>query len=266
MEYASDRSLSSRHKLSRIFIEPPDESTSTYEDSDDDLYQTKLNVNCEVILRSGKRLKPDRSSVNSSDDNRKQCHKRKLPEDACISDNKRNKSETNSICDNVAEKGESSVNTTNASINVRRIQCRTQLKEVRTNDNRKNNNKTNSICDSEPETEKENSNKKVTSDFVWIDDVSMPMETIFPVPNYTDCSELSAYEQFEKFFDNDLLQLIVKESSNYAIHLCKPDPKITVAELKVYIAILIMMRNEKKSLQTNTAIPAFCRSKQTKFK
>lgn len=84
------------------------------------------------------------------------------------------------------------------------------------------------------------SNKKSANDYIWIDDASRPMEPIFPMPNYTDCSGISAHEQFEKIFDDELLQMIIKESSNYAAYKEKPDPKITVAELRVYIAILVI--------------------------
>lgn len=66
------------------------------------------------------------------------------------------------------------------------------------------------------------------------------MISIFPSPNYTDCVGNTAVDQFEKFFDNDLLALIVKESSKYADYLTKPDPKITIEELKVYIGILVI--------------------------
>ncbi|XP_037046510.1 piggyBac transposable element-derived protein 2-like [Bradysia coprophila] len=66
------------------------------------------------------------------------------------------------------------------------------------------------------------------------------MIPIFPEANYTDCTGKTAVEQFEKFFDEQLLSLIVKESSKYAEYLDKPDPKITIEELKVYIGILVV--------------------------
>ncbi len=237
LEYANDRSLRSRDKLSRIFIEPPvDEPNPTCEDSDDDVSQ--LNLDCEVVLRSGKRLKIDRTQsppkkwdVNSfvkSTQNIIQPPQssKQLQHDEvkkCVTEN-------------------SSVNESNESKEKpKRCQKRKLSTKVRTNGVEKTISDK-MICDIEPEngTKKKLSNENATNDFVWIDDVSKPMEPIFPVPNYTDCSGLSAYEQFEKFFDNELLQLIAKESSKYAAHLEKPDPKITVAELKVYIAILII--------------------------
>lgn len=79
-----------------------------------------------------------------------------------------------------------------------------------------------------------------TKDFVWIDDTSKPMIPIFPSPNYTDCAQNTSVEQFEKFFDDELLTLIVNESSKYADYLKKPDPQITIEELKVFIGILVV--------------------------
>lgn len=81
---------------------------------------------------------------------------------------------------------------------------------------------------------------KNVNDFVWIDDTSKPMIPIFPTPNYTDCVNNTAVDQFEKFFDEKLLEMISRESSTYAAYLGKPDPTISIAELKVYIGILII--------------------------
>lgn len=92
----------------------------------------------------------------------------------------------------------------------------------------------------EVDTPKETLPEKKSKDFVWIDDASKPMIPIFPVPNYTDCAGKTAVEQFEKFFDQQLFELIAKESSKYAAYRHKPDPNITIEELKVYIGILVV--------------------------
>ena len=63
---------------------------------------------------------------------------------------------------------------------------------------------------------------------------------IFPPANYTDCSRITPHQQFEKFFDNDLLQHICDESEKYAVFLGKPNPNVTVEELKVFISILLV--------------------------
>lgn len=244
MEYANDRSLRSRDKLSRVFIEPPDESISSDEDSDGDISQKQLNANCEVILRNGKRLKTVSKKLSPKDWNQNFTDKSSINNQQQSRRNKPLKPDT--IDDEFAtEQADSSDKSFKEKVNRKPCRKRKLLKLAQTNDLKKKKCDTNVMCDTEPVKENKKkpklSKKQVTSDgYVWIDDVSRPMEPIFPVPNYTDCSSQSAYEQFEKFFDDELLQLIVKESSNYAAHLEKPDPEITVAELKVYIAILII--------------------------
>lgn len=231
LEYTNDRSLRSRDKCARIFIEPPDEDSLSCEDSDEDTPSTKLNVNCELILRNGKRLKTNCKQISPTE----------LLHDVADASEKCQKS---SQCDKFL------------TTNNRESKCSVKIpKQSRKRKLSKQSNTeelTKKICDenlvrdTEPVKGKSNSskskvsNKKVATDYIWIDDVSNPMEPIFPMPNYTDCTDFSAYEQFEKFFDDELLQMIIKESSNYAAYLGKPDPKITVAELRVYIAISVI--------------------------
>lgn len=88
---------------------------------------------------------------------------------------------------------------------------------------------------------KKKSLTKKSNDFVWVNDSSNPKIPILPEPNYTDCVGITAVAQFEKFFDEELLTLIANESSKYASHLGKPDPFISIEELKVYIGILIVI-------------------------
>lgn len=76
--------------------------------------------------------------------------------------------------------------------------------------------------------------------FVWEADNCSGNIPIFPPANYTDCSGITPHEQFEKFFDTHLLQHICVESEKYAIFLGKPNPNITVEELKVFISILLV--------------------------
>lgn len=78
-----------------------------------------------------------------------------------------------------------------------------------------------------------------TKEFVWIKDNSTGMIPIFPPANYKDC-EVPPHEQFEKFFNDDLFQHICEETGKYAIFLGKPNPNITVQELKVFIGILLV--------------------------
>lgn len=214
--------------MSRIFIEPPDETYSSCEESDDGDSSVKLNVECEVILRNGKILKP----------NNKQTSSKKLIREPKPNRDDKLCSKTSSVSANPQVK----IGTDDSSKKIPiRYRKQDRSKHVHVDQL-----PAKSKCDIKPVNEKNEQNelklssKEVASEYVWIDDVSKPMEPIFPTPNYTDCSGYSAYEQFEKFFDDGLLQLITNESSNYAEYLGKPDPKITLAELKVYIAILII--------------------------
>lgn len=76
--------------------------------------------------------------------------------------------------------------------------------------------------------------------FVWEEDSSSAMIPMFPPANYTDCNGISSHEQFEKFFDNNLLEHICDESNKYAVFLGKSNPNITIEELKVFISILLV--------------------------
>lgn len=135
MDYANDRSLRSRDKLSRIFIEPPDESTLTCEDSDDDMSQTKLNLDCEVVLRNGKRLKTGRKQLSPKE------WSQKCPDKSAENNQKQFRGskpfEQDSVDEIVTEK--SSVICADESFKKNIKQCRERklLKQVHTNDLKK---------------------------------------------------------------------------------------------------------------------------------
>lgn len=78
------------------------------------------------------------------------------------------------------------------------------------------------------------------TEFEWIMDDSIALLPIFPDANYAVCRDLEPHEQFEKFFDDELLQHICDESAKYAALREKPNPNITVNELRVFIAIFII--------------------------
>lgn len=51
--------------------------------------------------------------------------------------------------------------------------------------------------------------------FHWTEDYSYAMVPVFPEPNYGDCFDLKPHEQFEKFFDMEVLQHICDCSNLY---------------------------------------------------
>lgn len=72
-----------------------------------------------------------------------------------------------------------------------------------------------------------NTNKNTK--FVWIKETGVSTIPIFSEANYEDCRDLKSYEQFEKFFDDDLLQHICDCSALYATFRGRVNPKITIA-------------------------------------
>lgn len=242
--------------LSRIFIEPPDEANTSCEESDDEIPPNISITNCEVVLRNGKRYKTDdtKSEVipkqlkKSSDNkvkkssqsyktvisNKLKCDKRATntrPKRKLVAKHKNNCDDLEKVklanCDKaVPGRCVDEPEIAKGTYKNHNFSCK--------------NRKLNILFLTEAKTTNKNSSAKSTKDFVWIDDTSKAMISIFPSPNYTDCAGNTAVDQFEKFFDNELLALITNESSKYADYLGKPDPKITIEELKVYIGILVV--------------------------
>lgn len=88
---------------------------------------------------------------------------------------------------------------------------------------------------------KANANTK----FVWEKDTTSSPIPIFPDANCEDCRNLKAHEQFEKFFDDVLLQHIIHCSTVYATFHHRPDPKITIEgkkKIKI-ISVFVLASN-----------------------
>lgn len=51
---------------------------------------------------------------------------------------------------------------------------------------------------------------------------------------------MSCVELFELFFSDDLLQNIIRESTNYALSKNSPDHQLSIEDLKLFIGILIL--------------------------
>lgn len=76
--------------------------------------------------------------------------------------------------------------------------------------------------------------------YAWSKSDTSGMIPLFPHANYEDCRNLLPHEQFEKFFDDDLLKFIISESSKYAVYRHKNVPDFTIPELRTFIGILII--------------------------
>lgn len=76
--------------------------------------------------------------------------------------------------------------------------------------------------------------------FKWSRDQKVhSSKQMFPSANYVDCAVI-AFELFERFFDEQLMQLILDASNNYASILEHTNPNITVDELRVFIGIMLI--------------------------
>lgn len=77
--------------------------------------------------------------------------------------------------------------------------------------------------------------------FTWKKDDSSALMPVFPPPNYEDCKGLKAHEQFEKFFDDVLLQHICDCSAVYASFKGRANPNITVDGIGSILCNFILM-------------------------
>lgn len=62
----------------------------------------------------------------------------------------------------------------------------------------------------------------------------------FPEGDFSKYRDFSPYELLELFFDEDIFNMILAEIPIYAQFKNEPDPAVTKAELKVFIAVLIL--------------------------
>lgn len=65
-------------------------------------------------------------------------------------------------------------------------------------------------------------------------------EHYFPKDNYAMYKNMTHCELFELFFTDELLQLISQQTTTYALFRNCPDPQVSVEELRVFIAILLV--------------------------
>lgn len=59
------------------------------------------------------------------------------------------------------------------------------------------------------------------------------------MPNYQDCA-VAAHELFERFFNDELCQMIVDRTNAYGVLQNTQNPNITVDELRVFMGILLI--------------------------
>ncbi|KAJ8911109.1 hypothetical protein NQ315_003371 [Exocentrus adspersus] len=77
-------------------------------------------------------------------------------------------------------------------------------------------------------------------DFEWIRGDLEPNNQNFPAPNYSQYQNMSPVQLFELFIDDDILSLLIRETSTYALFKNCPDPRVSLEEMKCYLGILIL--------------------------
>lgn len=82
--------------------------------------------------------------------------------------------------------------------------------------------------------------KRKKQHFIWENNDLVTPNVIFPVPNYSLFRNLSPIEIFEKFFDDEVFELIINETRKYGISKNYKDINLSVQELKVFVAIFYL--------------------------
>lgn len=82
----------------------------------------------------------------------------------------------------------------------------------------------------------------------WIDDGDLQSSGCrqFPEPSYINFIDKSPVEMFEMFIDDDVIQLLVSETTRYALFKNCPDPQVDLEEMRAFIAILILSGYDHK--------------------
>lgn len=82
--------------------------------------------------------------------------------------------------------------------------------------------------------------KKNAEKLTWEKADTVNSESLFPETDYSMYRGLNPVDLFELIFDDEVLTLIIEESTRYALYLNCPDPKITSEEIRVFIGVLII--------------------------
>lgn len=78
-------------------------------------------------------------------------------------------------------------------------------------------------------------------EFQWIQGDLEPSRQSFPDGNHLQYQNLSPVQLFEMFIDDEVLSILIEETSRYALFKNCPDPRVTTEEMKCYIGILILI-------------------------
>jgi len=80
---------------------------------------------------------------------------------------------------------------------------------------------------------------KLSDKFKWSKSKFFATKPIFPDANYSDCSK-DAHVLFERFFDDEVLEMICEESNQYGVLISQKKSNISKDELRVFFGITVI--------------------------
>lgn len=86
----------------------------------------------------------------------------------------------------------------------------------------------------------ENFQRPNLQDIEWIQGDFFLNQQVFRKTSYTNYEDTTPVELFEKFLDDTIMNLLIEQSRKYALYLNHSDPKISIEEVKCFLAILIL--------------------------
>lgn len=253
-----------------IYIEPPitggyfsgkDDTVDDDGGWPDDVCPGQLKANCEIVLKSGERLTTfDENANNEVDSNLE-----KQLIDAILDSRNEAEIEFTSTEANVSTVSNEQNNEANVQSQQQSETAHGRKRKAQTGNTNEPNRKSAGVTTTKTKQQSKSNAARVRAsvkkgdaiEFTWKnDDTTEPLLPLFPNANYGDCTNLKPHEQFEKFFDVTLLKIIIQKSGKYALSRQKPNPNITIREMRTFIGILLISGynyHSMRSLWSNDA-------------
>ena len=95
-------------------------------------------------------------------------------------------------------------------------------------------------CQKQPTVKRKLSKKTSKPTSIWTQDDLPTSDSIFPEADFTAVRSLSPVELFELMFTDEIWNMMITECTRYALFINCADPKVTIEEMKVFISILIV--------------------------
>lgn len=81
---------------------------------------------------------------------------------------------------------------------------------------------------------------KVSEHRDWVSGDFTHNDRYFPESDYAQFANKSIVDLFEMFIDEEIVLFLIQETSKYALFINQTDPKVSVEEMKCFIAILVL--------------------------